>query len=294
MDNMVKSDFSALPLASGRATLPSGQPAAVTARPLYKALDALLTAPLQPPRSTGEALRLALSPGQAKYERLAAAVQAVSGLWPGGTARLSRALLRTAGLPMRHEGLTLLGYGSGATVFAFTSGRQRWVLKVYRRSLGQRPAKIAAVAAELRQKYQTLRAWYAGLLPHSLMLILNSPLRGATAAAMLQPFLAGRIQDPFNDISEERLRQLLAVDEQLRTQFRFFAQRTMQAYFEQGYCFDMLGHQNVVLEEDENGRRLWIIDNGIFDVAYLEQRSPPVARRLAERISYLRALEEKL
>src|SRR5690606_5275751 len=86
MDNMVKSDFSALPLASGRATLPSGQPAAVTARPLYKALDALLTAPLQPPRSTGEALRLALSPGQAKYERLAAAVQAVSGLWPGGTA----------------------------------------------------------------------------------------------------------------------------------------------------------------------------------------------------------------
>src|SRR5690606_839090 len=121
---------------------PSGQPAAVTARPLYKALDALLTAPLQPPRSTGEALRLALSPGQAKYERLAAAVQAVSGLWPGGTTRLSRALLRTAGLPMRHEDLTLLGYGSGATVFAFTSGGKRWVLKVYRRSIGHRPAKV--------------------------------------------------------------------------------------------------------------------------------------------------------
>src|SRR5690606_33873657 len=157
---------------------------------------------------------------------------------------LSRSLLRTAGLPVHHEALTLWGYGSGATVFAFTSGGQRWVLKVYRRSLGQRPAKVAAVAAELRQKYQTLRAWYAGLLPLSLMLILHSPLLGAKAAAMLQPFLAGRMLDPFSDISEQSLRRLLADDDQLREQFRFFARRTMQAYFEQGYCFDMLGHQN--------------------------------------------------
>jgi hypothetical protein len=274
--------------------LPTGQPAAVAARPLYKALDALLTAPLQPLRSTGEALRLALSRGQATYTRLAAAVQAVSGLWPGGTARLSHSLLRPAGLPLRPEDLALLGYGSGATVFSFTSGGRRWVLKVYRRSLGQRPAKVAAVATELRQKYQTLRAWYAGLLPPSLMLILHSPLLGTRAAAMLQPFLAGRLQDPFSDLSEQNLRQLLDTDEHLRDQFRFFARRTMQAYFEQGYCFDMLGHQNLVMEEDDNGRHLWIIDNGIFDVAYLEQRSPPVAQRLSERIAYLRALEESL
>lgn len=42
---------------------------------------------------------------------------------------------------MHSIGLTLLGYGSRATVFTFTAGRQRWVLKAYRRSLGQRPAR---------------------------------------------------------------------------------------------------------------------------------------------------------
>jgi len=68
----------------------------------------------------------------------------------------------------------------------------------------------------------------------------------------------------------------------------------MQAYFEQGYCFDMLDHQNMIVQENATGRHLWIINNGIFGVAYLEQRSPPVAQRLSERITYLRALEESL
>ena len=69
----------------------------------YKALDAVVTAPVRPRASFGASLRLLLDPRQAHYDRVGALVGAAERLLPGTSRRLARALLRPA-LPLNAGG----------------------------------------------------------------------------------------------------------------------------------------------------------------------------------------------
>lgn len=269
-----------------------GRLAALRTQVLYKALDAVLTTPLRPPAPLGEALRA----GTAHYARVGALVGLLDRLRPGLAQALSRALMRTGQLPLAHQQVELLGYGSGATAYLVEHEAGRAVLKVYRRSLGQPPIGLARIAQEFQTKYKTVAGWYNGrhdLVPPAVVLILAGPLAGLSAVALLQPYVAGPRRDLFLDFSDDELCALFGREPTLRDEFLAFAGRTLRVYRQEGRCVDFVGRENVVVVGDDRPR-LRVLDNGIFNLAALAESAPGTAALVTQRLSRLQQLQSRV
>lgn len=263
----------------------------------YKALDAIVTAPARPRTSLGAALRLLLDPRQAHYDRVGALASAADHLLPRASRRLARALLQPEALPFPEGQVELLAYGSGGTAFLLTQGERRWVLKIYRRSLGLNGPGLAAMAREFQQKVATVSRWYDGdavqLVAPVDFLLVHSPLRRVPALASLQRYLPLPHRDLLAGFSGGELLALAQQEPNFRRQLVHFVHTTLRVYQEQGRCLDFVGAGNVLVVEDKGQHRIVILDYGIFDRDVLARR-PRRAGRVEERLQQLRALQTAL
>jgi hypothetical protein len=263
----------------------------------YKALDAVVTVPARPRGTLGEALRRVVDPRRSNYDRVAALVSAADHLRPGAAARLGRKLMQPDALPLAVGSGELLAYGSGGTVYLLAVGRERWVLKTYRRSLGLRGKALDAIAREFQQKLTTVLAWYgpdAGLVMPVHFLLLHSPLRRVAALASLQRYLPPPHRDLFADFSDDELLGLGQRHPDFMRQLHHFVHTTLRVYAEEARFLDVVGAGNVLVVPDRDTYRLVILDYGIFDLNALSGSAPKTLARIQERVERLRGLQAAL
>jgi hypothetical protein len=270
----------------------------VRSRLLFRSLDAAVTACLRPKASFTTHLRQLFSLRYSNnYNRVATAINLVDDVIPGTARAVSTMLTRSMRLPFALNRVELMSYGSGATVFLLRGHSHDQVLKVYRESLGRDREGVMAVIDYYRSKYETVRAWYNGrvqLVPPAQFLILHGPILKRPAAAILQPYIDGDKHDLFEDFNDEALLELVRQDTFLAEQFVFFVRRTLSVYTDQGLCLDFVGRDNLMLVRNDNGWRLLIIDNGIFEPAVLRQKTPATVAQLESRLERLRHLCQQL
>lgn len=262
---------------------------------LLKTLDAVLTAPLKPRAGAGAQLRALVRPKTSNANRIAALLHLVDRLAPGAASRASGSLLTLRHFPLAGCQVRLLAYGSGATVFLLENGGERKVLKVFRRSLAGPSAKIWGVAKEFKDKYDKLCVWFNQqdeLVVPSQFLLLHGPLVGAAAAAVLQPYVGGKKSDIFLDYSVDEAIDMLRAHPRLKQQFQNFAGRFLMTWEENNTCFDLVGRENLMLVDGEEGASFRIADNGIFNIPYIREHAPVTYQRLQERIEHLRKIVE--
>ena len=269
----------------------------VRTRVLYKALDAVLTAPLRPRKGGLKRLRAIFGPRSPHAERVAELVSCIDSMAPGAGRRMSRCLLRPGLLPFRVEKLKLLASGAGSTVFLVETEGRRIVVKAYRRTLGKRRESLLELGAVYRKKFETVSTAYASSCegPHAVVLparflILHAPLLRLSAVACVQSYLDGEKRDFFEDFDDGELLRLLKENQELRDQFIRFAERTLDLARPRGICVDLLGAQNLILVRERDSWTLKLIDDGLFDVAALEKDAPAVFARLSARLARLEGL----
>jgi hypothetical protein len=264
---------------------------------VLRALDAAITAPLRPKISFVDHVKFLLNRKSGNFDRVPSIVNVIDKIIPGFSIYLSRSLCSSILLPFGNTSIELLNYGSGATVFLLQAGDERKVLKIYRRSLGKRLDGMLAVAAEFNGKYKFLTSCYNrgfDLVTMSDFLIVNGPVLGSPAAAILQPYIYGKKRDIFTEFSDDELISLMRKHDHLRKQFITFVEQTVEVFSKGEVCFDVLGAYNLMLVEHCGDLRLVVVDNGIFDLAAIRKRSPAVFSRLEERIARMKDLLRKI
>ncbi|NLG98886.1 MAG: hypothetical protein GX491_16140 [Chloroflexi bacterium] len=264
---------------------------------MYKSLDAVMTASLLKGARKKDLLRSVVRRKSTKYARISSFVSLLDSILPGTALGFANALYGLDRFPVKGYQISLLGFGSGATVFLLENERERKVLKTFRRSLGKPLRTVLQVAKEYRQKYCENVRWfnnrYEVVVP-SAYLILHGPLLGATAAAVLQPYIEGRKMDLFEDFTEDEAVQLGQSDPIFRLQLLDFSQQLFAMLREKEVCFDLVGRENLMLVETREGIRLKIADMGVFNVAAVRENSPALYRRFQEHLARLRAIQDRL
>ena len=270
----------------------------VRTRLLYKSLDAAMTACLRPQQQRRDYLQALLNLNTSNYERVAVWINLMDTLFPGFARRISARLYQNSRFPLAGEEMLLMSYGSGSTVFLIKRPEANWVLKIYRRSLGKKEKNLAQIAGIFKTKYETVRAWYNNgridLVPVAQFLILHGPIFSSPAAAVLQAYIYGEKRDFFLDYSNEELLHLMDNDQELRTQFLFFAEQTLNVYKHYGLCVDFLGRENLMLVKNNGRHQLKVVDNGIFNLDLLRGSTPVVYGRLTSRLERVRGLQREL
>jgi hypothetical protein len=250
---------------------------------LYKSLDAILTAPLKPKGRAAQLFWMVIKPRSSNSNRISSLVNLLDRFTPGLALRLAAALMRTQHLPLAGYNVSLLAYGSGATVFMLDNGRERSVLKVFRRSLARPVDEVLEVAREFQKKHALLTGWfndpYQIVIP-STFLVLHGPLMGAGAAAVLQPFVGGEKSDIFLDYSTEEAVHLLQSNPHLKAQWIDFTHRFLKSMEETNTCFDLVGRENLMLVEQAGKLSFNIADNGVFNIATIRTHAPALYTRL--------------
>ncbi len=282
--------------AIGTASRSMGLETVRRARFLYKGLNGVMIAPLQPKQQFLAQLRSTVSPRSSHYERVGSLVNLVDTVFPGTARRASNFLCRPTYLPFAAVRVRLLCYGSGSTVFLLERKNGLEVLKIYRKSLGKDPQELLKIANIYRRKYETISSWYGGPWSPVLrtdILILRGPLLNRPAVGCLQPYMAGKKKDFFRDFSNDELVSLMQENNALRAQFVFFAKRTIHIYATESLCVDLLGAGNLIVITNGNTVGLLLIDYGIFDFKSAEIPSPTFAR-IASYISRLKSLLEEI
>jgi hypothetical protein len=241
-------------------------------------------------------LRALLLRGRA-FDRIPAALGLLDRASPGTARAVSRRLYGLAPLALAASGIEFLDYGSGGTVFLLRTPAGARVLKVYRRSLGRPLAEQREVARYYAERYRTVAGWYAGAGPvvtPSAFAVLPGPILGRTVAAVIQPYVAGRKLDFFEDATEDEMLSRLRADAALARSFRAFADRTLALFAQGERCLDLVGRENLMILEEGAHARLAIVDFGVFELPALRSRAPERWAALAERIDRLGALRRRL
>ncbi|HEX6885087.1 MAG TPA: polysaccharide deacetylase family protein [Planctomycetota bacterium] len=250
-----------------------------------RALDAALTAGRLPPRGAWSSVTSLLAPRTRRYERLGRAVGLALRVAPGLERALLRALLAPEHLPLPCSSLSLMAFGSGATVFRLQPPRAAppLALKIYRRTLGLPAPELAQAARSYRSRYRQLARTFGDVLHPGTFLVLRGPLRGAPAVACLQRWIAEPVHDLLA-LDDGSLLEFLRA-ERLGARFAAFA-RSALGWHAQGSFPDLLGRGNLVAVRQASGTCLRLVDYGILAAprAPRDRRAEAVAgvaRRLA-------------
>lgn len=263
---------------------------------VLKALDYLVTADVG--ASDGQ-MAHAADAGSRSHKRARRAIQSFRAVLPDLTGCMRRRLLDPSALPFAFRPVSVLGFGSTATVFllpAASDGGGARVLKVYRRSLGS-PLPMLLQQARARQStHDRASAWYggSGVVVPAHHLVLRGPLLRVPAVACVQRCLTGMQVDPFRDVSEPQLIALLRAQPGLASQFRLFAERTLEAADTEGACVDIVGPGNLVIVAEPDGPRLLLIDVGVYEFERKRERSPRAFEVLLRRLALLRRMTREV
>lgn len=264
----------------------------LASRYVYKAFDAVLTA-----RVAAGGERSARRVTVSNYRLVHLAVSAATRHAPAAMQRVARWLERYEHLPLGTSAASLLSYGTGVTVFllrgvAGGASEPPLVLKVMRRSLGQRLHVLLAQMEEYRTRYRMVARWYDGcdLIVPLQFLILRGPLLGLPAVAAVQPFIDGERWDLFDYGSDAQLVALFRTHPSLRDQFCRFASRTAAMVAETSRCVDFVGKDNLLLVNTPDGPRLQLIDFGVLDLHRIATHSPVLLDRAKERLARVHRL----
>jgi hypothetical protein len=266
---------------------------------LMGALDAVVTARLAPSRSQSPDTP-AIRRGPRGYRRAQQLANLVATLLPRGFDAAHRRLIKTTQMPFAGGTVSLLSFGSGATVFlvehmSAQGASDARVVKIDRRSLGRRPETLFELARKRRTTYITVSEWYAGcslLLPTHFM-ILHGPLLSCRAVACVQPFVAGPHIDVFRDLSERDLVGLLRAHPRVRAQFRALTERTLRAVEQRGWCLDLLGPNNVTITGEGELLRLTLLEHGIHYLNQLHHAAPAGLSEIRSRLAYLMRVDQQ-
>lgn len=266
----------------------------VYSRFLLMFFDAAMTASVRPKKGLIYHIQLILSRNVRIFDKVSSLMNLVDTMVPGVSRYLTGLLCNSNWLPFESASVSLIDYGSGATVFLLEREDERKILKVFRKSLGKRLGGLLEVADWYKGRYETVCSWYNGkfdLVPVSIVLIVRGLILGRPVAAALQPYIYGEKKDLFEEFSDDGLMRLMRDDDDLRKQFLYFAEKTVSIFHsEEGLCLDLLGTNNVVLVNNGDGFRLVILDNGIFELEKIKRQSPTQFYQLEERISRLESL----
>jgi hypothetical protein len=112
-------------------------------------------------------------------------------------------------------------------------------------------------------------------------------------AISLQPYVQGQKHDLFDGFSDEELLKLFEENPFLREQFIFFAEQTIHQWNGGKECYDLLGHENIVVVEDGGEFRLRIIDVGCFRLDMLGASRVEKMTRLEQRIGRMLSLLQR-
>jgi hypothetical protein len=267
----------------------------VRSRFIYKSLDAVLTASLRPRRRFFACLKSILSRQSSNYNRIATVANLMDLVVPGSARHAAHLLYRPRRLPFTASRFELLAYGSGSTVFRFTTDDGQKILKIYRKSLGKKGTSLWQLAGMFKRKYETLHSWYGGpleIMEPAAFLILHGPVLGHPAVVCLQSYVEGEKKDFLADFSDDDLIQLLRENEDLRRQFIFFARKTLEIHSTWGLSMDLLGEGNLLLVRHGDLLRLRLIDYGIHNTERLKIRKVHAQREA--RILRLQSLLEEI
>ena len=261
----------------------------LASRYVYKAFDAVLTARVATIGDGGGRR------GAVSNYRLVHLVVSLAGRYaPAALRRIERWLERYEHLPLGASSASLLSYGTGVTVFLLRSddARPPVVLKVMRRSLGQRLHVLMAQMQDYRNRYRMVARWYddCDLIVPLQFLILRGPLLGLPAIAAVQPYVGGERWDLFDYGTDAQLLALFRAHPSLREQFCRFASRTAAMVAEGARCVDFVGRDNLLLVSTPDGPRLQLIDFGVLDLQRLAVHSPALLTRARERLARVHRL----
>ena len=264
---------------------------------VYKSLDAVMTAPLNPKEQRKDLFKSVIRRRSSNYKRVSSFFNLLDSIRPGLAKGSANLLCRVRYFPIPGYEMSLLGFGTGATVFLLERDTERKVLKVFRRSLGKPAEEALKITCEYRDKYLKTSSWfndpYDIVIP-SRYLMLHGPLLGVTAGAVIQPYIEGKKLDLFQDFTDDEVVQLGSADENFRLQLLDFSRRLFASFREDGVCFDLVGRENLMVVEDAQGYWLKIADNGVFDVPYIREQSPAVYARLKEDLERLQDITKRL
>jgi hypothetical protein len=261
-------------------------------RTAYRALDAVYTARSRKEESGYRLLRQIAHPSTSEYDRLGAAARWIDVCAPIVITRLHRAIHRVDRLPFEADGVEPLAFGKGSTC-VLLRGRSNRVLKILRNSLGQDLPVLTRMVREMRADYETLRVRYArvpGLLPETTHLVLHSPLRGAAAAARIQPLIEPPMRDLLSDFSDAELADVMRRFPLFGAQVVEFARATGRLWEEEHRFLDLIGHGNVVVVSSPSGPDLRVIDLGIMDLEAKRRSAPQVFARGMQILERLKSL----
>jgi hypothetical protein len=266
-------------------------------RYLWHLCDAVLTAGIDPP-VVGAQPTPARRGIKGSYRRAQLVISAAAARLPRAFARLRSFLLHPARVPFAVRRVELLSAGSGVTVYTLgapEADHAAHVLKIYRKSLGQRLDTLLAQAEDRRARYNMLAGWYAdcGVVLPTQFLVLHGPVLGLPALGYVQPYVNGDPIDVFHDLSELELLRILRDDPPLLEQFRRFAERTLRVMREQRLCVDIVGSNNLVIAQLAGQRRLVLLDYGILDVGN-RALGRNTLRELRHRLAYLRRFQRRI
>ena len=166
------------------------------------------------------------------------------------------------------------------------------MVKILRGSLGCSLEKQLQIAQEFKRKHSTLTSDLNAnhpIVPPTDFVILQGPLLGSPATAMVQPCLDGPARDLLLDFTESELSLLVARQPCLRMQIRDFAQTVIKDFEEGHCCLDIVGHGNVlVLTRPDGKQSLNVVDLEIFDLTRIPVEAPERFAQLVERIEKLK------
>lgn len=260
---------------------------------LFKALDAVMIASSLDAAPETNAFGQLLNRRAGAYRRIAGIVNLLARVFPGVRRGMVKLLWRSP-FPFSSTGVSLIGAGSGATVFLVNSPDQDFVVKVYRRSQGRNFAGLLEVADIFRSKYNFVASWYAGLVPREHFLVLHGPALGRPVTAAIQPYIGGAKKDLLLDFSDSKLLEMTEAETEFKRQLCFFAEQTIRMHDQERKCLDFLGRNNVLVASGPDSIRIWIIDNGVFDIDHLNQRAPDTLVRIEQQITRLRKLLQRM
>ena len=278
-----------MPRCSGEVSRPEVNREGGLFQKLLLTLDCVGTARLLPKRDRLVVLKMILKPHLRQCARVASTVQLAGGLVSGFPGWISKFLFNAQPLRSRLE---LLAYGTGSTVFRTVCGSRVKVVKILRGSFGCSLEKQLQIAQEFKRKHSILASHLNTnhpIVPPTDFVILQSPLLGSPATAMVQPCLDEPTRDLLMDFTESELSLLVARQPCLRAQIRDFAEAIIKD-FEGGHCcLDIVGRGNVlVLTRPDGQQSLKVVDLGMFDLTRIPVEAPQRFAQLVERIEKLK------